>query len=86
MNCQNVYFDLSSIADDNSIAMKFCELLSQQIHEMPECFLFGSDYESCDIKEHIDFIDKLRISDIEKERIFYSNAKRLYRLDIMEDL
>lgn len=85
-NCQNVYFDLSSIADDNSIAMKFCELLSQQIHEMPERFLFGSDYESCDIKEHIDFIDKLRISDIEKERIFYSNAKRLYRLDIMEDL
>lgn len=34
----------------------------------------------------IDTIDKLRISDIEKERIFYSNAKRLYRLDIMEDL
>lgn len=43
---------------------------------MPERFLFGSDYEGCDIKENMDFIDKLDLSDI----------KRLYRLDIMEDL
>lgn len=85
-NCQNVYFDLSSIADNCSIAMELRELLSQQIHEMPERFLFGSDYEGCDIKEHVDFIDNLDISAIEKEMVFYNNAKRLYRLDIMEDL
>lgn len=85
-DCRNVYFDLSSIADDYSIGLGFRELLSQQIHEMPERFLFGSDYEGCDIKEHVDFIDKMALSDIEKEMVFYNNAKRLYRLDIMEGL
>ena len=85
-DCRNVYFDLSSIADNCSIAMEFHELLSQQIREMPERFLFGSDYGGCDIKEHVDFIDKLDISVIEKEMVFYNNAKRLYRLDVMEDL
>lgn len=69
-DCQNVYFDLSSIADDYSIALGFRELLSQQIHEMPERFLFGSDYEGCDIKEHVDFIDKMALSDIEKEMVY----------------
>lgn len=53
---------------------------------MPERFLFVLDYEGCDIKEHMDFIDKLDLSDIEKEMVFYNNIKRLYRLDIMEDL
>lgn len=71
-----MYFDLSSIADDYSIALGFRELLSQQIHEMPEWFLFGSDYEGCNIKEHVDFIDKMVLSDIEKEMVFYNNAKR----------
>lgn len=85
-DCQNIYFDLSSIADDYSIAQAFHKLLSQQIHEMPERFLFGSDYEGCDIKEHMDFIDKLALSDIEKEMVFYNNAKRLYHLDIMEEV
>lgn len=85
-DCQNVYFDLSSIVDNCPIAMEFRELLSQQIREMPERFLFGSDYEGCDIKEHVNFVDKLDISDIEKEMVFYNNAKKLYRLDIMEDL
>lgn len=85
-DCQNVYFDLSSIADEYSVAMGFHKLLSQQIHEMPERFLFGSDYEGCDIKKHVDFIVRLDISDLEKQMVFYNNAKRIYRLDIMEDL
>lgn len=41
------------------------------------CFLFGSDYADCDIKEHVDFINQLDISDIEKDMVFYNNAKRL---------
>ncbi len=86
MDCRNVFFDLSSIADDYLIAMGFRKLLSQQIHEMPERFLFGSDYAGCDIKEHMDFIHQLDISDIEKEMVFYNNAKRLYHLDITEGL
>jgi len=73
-----VYFDLSSIADNYLIAMRFRKLLLQQIHKMPEHFLFGSGYEGCDIKEHVDFINQLDISDIEKEMVFYNNAKRLY--------
>ncbi len=85
-DCKNVFFDLSSIADDYLIAMGFRKLLSQQIHEMPERFLFGSDYAGCDIKEHVDFINQLDISDIEKEMVFYNNAKRLYHLDITEGL
>lgn len=85
-DCQNVYFDLSSIADNCSVAMEFRGLLSQQIREMPHRFLFGSDYEGCDIKEHVDFIEKLDISDIDKEMVFYNNAKRIYRLDIVEEV
>ena len=85
-DCRNVYFDLSSIADDYLIAAGFRKLLSKQIHEMPERFLFGSDYAGCDIKEHVVFINQLDISDIEKEMVFYNNAKRLYFLDITEEL
>lgn len=47
--------------------MGFHTFLSQQIHEMPEQFLFGLDYEGCDVKAHIDFIEHLEIPDMEKE-------------------
>lgn len=82
----NVYFDLSSIADDELLARNFAKELSEYIRRMPNRFLFGSDYAGCDQMKHIRFIQGLDITDKQRERLFYQNAVDFYRLQIMDKI
>lgn len=82
----NIYFDLSSLADNIMATKKFEKDIEIYIRKMPERFILGSDYEGRDQTSHIRFVNNLKISDINKEKVFYTNAKKLYKLAILEEL
>lgn len=76
----NVYFDLSSIADCPARTPAIKAVLEKYIPQMPERFVFGSDYAGCDRKQHIDLCMELDIPEEYKKMLFCSNAKRLYNI------
>lgn len=77
-NCPNVYFDLSSVADDPEKCPSIAAALERYIPEMPGRFLFGSDYGCCDRAEHIEFFKSLNIPGEYCEMLFSLNSKRVY--------
>lgn len=79
-NCRNVYFDLSSVADDPEKCPSIAETLERYIPEMPERFIFGSDYGCCDQKTHIGFFESLNIPDEYRKLFFSLNAKKVYNI------
>lgn len=76
-----MYFDLSSVADDPERCPSIAAALERYVPEMPERFIFGSDYGCCDQKIHIDFIHKLNIIGGLREKVFSLNAKRVYKIE-----
>ena len=72
----NVYFDISSIADSDPSA--FRAPLERFISDMPERFIFGSDYGSCSQKSHLDFAASLHIPEKSRKLLLHGNAGRLY--------
>lgn len=76
----NVFFDLSSIADSPERNPEMKKILEENIPKMSSRFLFGSDYASCDQREHIDFCRRISLSDENREMLFSVNAQRVYCL------
>lgn len=76
----NVYFDLSSIADDPAFIPAAKATLEKFVPQMPERFIFGSDYAGCDRKQHIDLCKGLDIPANYKEMLFCLNARQLYNI------
>ena len=83
---KNIYFDTSALADKEVVeetgAGKIKKILEKTIRDNPESVLFGTDYACCEIKDHIKLINSLNISKEEKEKIFWKNAVKLFKLDI----
>lgn len=83
---KNIYFDTSALADEEVIKEtgldKIKKVLEQSIKDNPESVLFGTDYAMCDIKEHIKLINSLKISNENRERVFWKNANKLFRLNL----
>ncbi len=79
-SCPNVYFDLSSVADDPEKCPSVAQVLERYIPEMPERFIFGSDYGCCDQRRHIDFIKKLDIPSDYLQDVIHGNAARIYNI------
>jgi len=80
----NIYFDTSGLADDEVIKKtgleKIVKVLTETTNERPDSLLFGTDYANCDIKKHINLIRSLKISNDDREEIFYGNANKIFRL------
>ncbi|MDE6726511.1 MAG: amidohydrolase [Oscillospiraceae bacterium] len=76
----NIYFDLSSIADNPAYIPAVKAALERFVPQMPERFVFGSDYAGCDRKSHIDLCMGLDLPVKYKEMLFCSNARRLYNI------
>lgn len=79
-SCSNVYFDVSSVADDPEKCSSVTRALERYIPEMPKRFVFGSDYGCCDQRRHIDFIKEQDIPSDLLQRIFSLNSEVLYRI------
>lgn len=77
-DCDNVHFDLSSVAEGRNA--EFIPALEAAIHAMPERFIFGSDFGSCDQAEHLRFFRQLNLSERESQFLFCENARRMYGL------
>lgn len=71
---ENVYFDLSSTADDPAIDCEIKSAVENAVHNMPKRIIFGSDFACCDQREHIEFFMGLDISDTEKRLLFGENS------------
>lgn len=78
--CENVFFDISSMADDPEKAPQLQRTLETAIEAMPERFLFGSDYASCSQRAHLDFAAGLDISAEHRAQLMHRNAYTVYRM------
>lgn len=74
---ENVYFDLSSTADDPAIYNEIKSAVENAVRNIHERVIFGSDFASCDQRTHIEFFMGLDISANEKELIFHKNAEKI---------
>ena len=77
----NVYFDISSIADNMAILNDIEEKIKKLIEVVPERVLFGSDYSGCDQAEHIQFVKNLRLNKMVTEAILGKNAKYVFKIN-----
>lgn len=77
---ENVYFDLSSTADDPAIYSEVKTAVENAVRHMPKRIVFGSDHASCDQRAHIDFFMGLDISDNEKRLLFSENSLNILGL------
>ena len=76
--CDNVYFDTSSLADDEKAVPKIKKSLEKAIAAMPGRFIYGSDYGSCSMEAHIRFAESLDITSYQRELFMHGNSERLY--------
>ena len=76
----NLFFDLSSVADDADTAAAIAEDVIALIQHAPDRVLFGSDSFGCSMAAHIRFVRSLNLSPETEQNVFANNAKRLYRL------
>lgn len=81
MDFENLFFDVSSIADDVDKRQDMLEVLKKIVKDAPDRVLFGSDYSCCNQKEHIEFIRELKLEKNLEDNIFWKNARRIYRLE-----
>ena len=78
--CENVYFDTSSLADDADKWGQIRKSLEKAIREMPGRFIFGSDFGSCSQSEHLRFAESLDITAEQRELFMHGNAGNVYKL------
>lgn len=76
----NVYFDISSVADNETISEDMGVKLKKLIEAVPERVLFGSDYSGCSQMAHMEFVRKLELSEEVETKVLYGNAIQVYAI------
>jgi len=86
INFNNIYYDTSALADKEVIKatgkQKIKEILEKTIKNKPDNVVYGSDYACCGMKAHIDLINSLDLSLTIKQKVFYKNAIKLFKLNL----
>ncbi len=81
----NIYADISGLAYPEVVAHHGAEAISRVVTDMvasqPDKVLFGTDWPSCGVAEHIRFVRELRGDDSVKKLILAGNARALFRLE-----
>ncbi|MBO4836677.1 MAG: amidohydrolase [Clostridia bacterium] len=76
----NMFFDLSSVADDPAVMGSVCAEVRDLILSVPDRVVFGSDAFGCSMSRHIAFIKELRLPQEIERKVFARNAAVLYGL------
>jgi uncharacterized protein len=83
----NVYADISGlITPSDAYADKFAEWLAKKISEAiyyaggAEKIIFGTDYPVTTHSETIALVTKLEVEEVDKEKILWRNAERVFRI------
>lgn len=74
----NVFFDLSSVADNARTSSEISQVIAGLISAAPERVIFGSDFPCCSQKAHIDFVKRLYLEKETESAVFSKNAEKLY--------
>jgi len=87
-NISNIYFDTSAMADEEVIEKsggieKVKEILKKTINDCGDKVIFGTDWPMCKTEKHIDLIKSLGLTKEIEEKIFYKNAKNVYKLPVV---
>lgn len=89
LDCENVYYDMSSFAFDQDYRKLYpkanlipidesIKILNNLLIKIPDRIMFGSDFGTLKIDEHIDLVKKLSISDQTLQLLLCENAKKIY--------
>ena len=83
----NIYFELAGTADKEVLEKsggleKMRSILKQTIDDRPDQVIFGTDWPMCGIADHIKLINSLALPEDIKEKVFYKNARNIYKLPI----
>lgn len=76
----NVYFDISSIADNVTFLENLETKIKKLMEVVPGRVLFGSDYAGCSQKTHVQFVRKLELSKEVEIKVFKENAMQVYSI------
>ncbi len=81
----NIYFDLSGLADDEVVKesggiKKIRQILIKTLRRKFDSLLFATDWPMCDIAKHIKLVNSLPISEKEKNDIFFKNTQKIFKL------
>lgn len=81
----NIYFELAGTADNEVLEKsggikKMKEVLLKTIKDRPGQVIFGTDWPMCNIQDHINLIKSLDLIEGVKGKIFFENAKNIYKL------
>ena len=77
---QNVFFDISSIADDSEKIPIISNWIKEVISAAPTRVLYGSDYSCCNQQKHMEFVKGLELGKDIEDMLFWRNAKYVYQL------
>jgi len=77
---ENLYFDLSSVADDPAILPEISGKVRKLAAAVPDRVMFGSDYSGCSMAAHLEFVKGLELPEDIEEKVLSGNAERLYRI------
>lgn len=85
---QNVYADISDFAVGEPVPAKekYIDVMANEVRKCmaymggPDKLLFGSDWPLATIKDSLDFVKRLGVSDDEYKILMQENAKKLFKL------
>jgi predicted TIM-barrel fold metal-dependent hydrolase len=85
----NVYADFSGLVLGN-FTEAFEDYMEEQIGEVllyagdANFLLYGTDWPICSMKSYLEFVRQLKLSDADRHRIMYENARTLFKLPLPE--
>ena len=82
-NVSNIYYDISAMADDEvmnlSGGFNRIKLILERTNRIKSnSIIFGTDYDMCSQKKHIELIKKINISNGDKQNIFANNFMKCF--------
>jgi uncharacterized protein len=82
----NIYYDTSGLADNEVITVtglgRIRSVLVKTLSTNPERVLFGTDYAMCSRKAHVELVEGLPVEPEVREKIFWRNVVKLYKLEV----
>ena len=80
LDLPNLYFDLSSVADEAPVPEQIASGVRRLTEAVPERVLFGSDSFGCSMALHIRMLREMHLPPETAQKVFAENAARIYRL------
>jgi len=83
----NVYADFSGLVL-GEFTEAFEDYMEEQLEDVllyagePDYLLFGTDWPICSMKSYVEFVSQLKLSDEQRTKICYENARRIFKLPL----